>query len=337
MEKRYQIFISSTFADLVEERQEVMEAIININCFPAGMEMFPAADMEQFEYIKTIIDKSDYYVLVIAGRYGSVDYDGISYTEKEFNYAKEKGIPVLVFVKEDIENIDVSKTDRNPELKKKLDEFRNKVMTNRLAKFWSNGQDLKYKVHDSLTRAFAITPRTGWVKGNEVAEVEVLKNSENLRVRNAKLEAELTIWKNQVKEMEKEKIKNIAQGDEKVTIKYKFKNSNLKNDSYKDGEQDISWNDLFALAGPYFISPQNISNSQSIIESSLLRYMDRTFISFYINPDDFNTIKLQFDALNLIRCYVGNLVNGGTSEVMQLTQNGKEKLNFLKLKINNDK
>ena len=59
------------------------------------MEMFPAADSEQFEYIKTILNESDYYVLVVAGRYGSIAEDGDSYTEKEFNYAVEQGIPIL--------------------------------------------------------------------------------------------------------------------------------------------------------------------------------------------------------------------------------------------------
>jgi len=61
MDKRFQVFISSTFADLEEDKKEVMEAIINLDCFPAGMEMFPATDTEQFEYIKSIIDASDYY------------------------------------------------------------------------------------------------------------------------------------------------------------------------------------------------------------------------------------------------------------------------------------
>ena len=55
MDKRYQVFISSTFADLEKERKGIMEAIIGLDCFPAGMEMFPATDTEQFEYIKTII------------------------------------------------------------------------------------------------------------------------------------------------------------------------------------------------------------------------------------------------------------------------------------------
>ena len=93
LKKRYQVFISSTFADLADERRHVMETILKCDCFPAGMEMFPALDMEQFTYIKSIIDDSDYYILIIAGRYGTLTSDGISYTEKEYDYAVEKASP----------------------------------------------------------------------------------------------------------------------------------------------------------------------------------------------------------------------------------------------------
>ena len=83
MEKRYQVFISSTFADLEDERKGVMEAIIELDCFPAGMEMFPASNKEQFEYIKSVIDESDYYVIIVAGGDGTIAEEGIRYTEKE--------------------------------------------------------------------------------------------------------------------------------------------------------------------------------------------------------------------------------------------------------------
>lgn len=73
--------------------------------------------------------------MVIAGRYGSLADDGKSYTEKEYEYAKEKGIPVLVFVKKEIDNLPVNQTDNNPELKDKLIKSRENAMQNRLAKF----------------------------------------------------------------------------------------------------------------------------------------------------------------------------------------------------------
>ena len=194
MEKRYQVFISSTFADLQDERKAIMEAIMDLNCFPAGMEMFPANDSEQFEYIKTIIDESDYYVLVLAGRYGSVAEDGKSYTEKEFDYAKEKGIPVLVFAKKDLENIPICKTDNDSEKKKKLEEFRSKAMKNRVATFWEDSKELKYVVHSSLAKSFKTHPRIGWVKGNIYNNEELLRQINDLRVQNHSLKEQMNIY-----------------------------------------------------------------------------------------------------------------------------------------------
>ena len=52
MEKRYQIFVSSTYADLKQERQKVIQALMEMDCIPSGMELFPAADEEQWEFIK---------------------------------------------------------------------------------------------------------------------------------------------------------------------------------------------------------------------------------------------------------------------------------------------
>lgn len=61
MEKKYQIFISSTYKDLIEARSKVRDAILSMMHFPVGMEMFNAADEEQWEIIQETIDSSDYY------------------------------------------------------------------------------------------------------------------------------------------------------------------------------------------------------------------------------------------------------------------------------------
>lgn len=49
MEKKYQVFISSTYKDLIEARSKVRDAILSMMHFPVGMEMFNAADEEQWE------------------------------------------------------------------------------------------------------------------------------------------------------------------------------------------------------------------------------------------------------------------------------------------------
>src|SRR5580704_15967857 len=70
--KRYQVFVSSKYADLKEERSKVIQTIMELDCIPAGMEIFPAIDDEQFNFIKKIIDDCDYYILIIGGRYGTI-------------------------------------------------------------------------------------------------------------------------------------------------------------------------------------------------------------------------------------------------------------------------
>jgi hypothetical protein len=172
MDKRYQVFISSTFADLEDERKAVMEAILECNCYPAGMEMFPALDMDQFEFIKAIIDKSDYYILIVAGRYGSLAPDKIGYTEKEYKYAIEKGIPVLAFVKRDIDNIPAKHTDQDRNLKKRLIKFRQEIGIGRLINMWDDRYELKSKISLSLREAFESNPRTGWVRANEAIKTK---------------------------------------------------------------------------------------------------------------------------------------------------------------------
>ena len=64
---------------------------------PVGMEMFSAADGEQWRIIARQIDEADYYIAIVGNRYGSVT-GGVSYTEKEYHYAVSKGIPALGFV-----------------------------------------------------------------------------------------------------------------------------------------------------------------------------------------------------------------------------------------------
>ena len=73
MMKKYQVFVSSTYEDLKAERQIVIEALLGKNCIPVGMEYFPAANDEQFTVIQKLISKCDYYIVIVGGKYGSVD------------------------------------------------------------------------------------------------------------------------------------------------------------------------------------------------------------------------------------------------------------------------
>ena len=99
--RKFSIFVSSTYEDLKDERQALMGVALENNFIPVGMEQFHAAPINQWNVITRMIDECDFYLLVIGGRYGSIDEEtDISYTEKEYRYAKNKKLPVLVLIKQ---------------------------------------------------------------------------------------------------------------------------------------------------------------------------------------------------------------------------------------------
>lgn len=155
MEKKYQVFISSTYKDLIEARSKVRDAILSMMHFPVGMEMFNAADEEQWEIIQETIDSSDYYVLILGQRYGSVIESGsdagISYTEKEFRYAREKKIPVLVFIIDDDVAIKPEFIEKDPESIKKLADFKTEAKKGRTVQWWTNIDELAREVSEYKT------------------------------------------------------------------------------------------------------------------------------------------------------------------------------------------
>lgn len=128
LEKKYQFFISSTYEDLKEERNKAIQAVLTMNQFPIDMEMFSAADDDQWKIIKEAIDSSDFYILIIGNRYGSIEETtGISYTEKEFDYAVEKKIPVLAFIVDSSVSMTADKFETDPQKIAKLSVFKEKV------------------------------------------------------------------------------------------------------------------------------------------------------------------------------------------------------------------
>lgn len=169
MNKKYQVFVSSTYTDLREERLAVISCLLDNNCIPVGMEQFPASPLSQWDYIKMMIDDSDYYVLIVAGRYGSIDSDtGISYTEKEFNYAKEKNIPIIAFLHENIGNIIGAKLEQEIDKRDMLLKFRENVQTGRLVRYYSDLNDLKSQVVTSINNAIKTIDRPGWIRADKM-------------------------------------------------------------------------------------------------------------------------------------------------------------------------
>lgn len=166
--KKYQIFVSSTFKDLQEERTAVFDAILSMRQFPAGMEMFGAWPKDQWNVIQTMLDETDYMVLILGFKYGTEidegEYKGISYTEREFLYAKEKGIPIIALLRDEAS---VGEKETDPHRLVKIEDFRKTVMDSHInVAFWTDANDLKFKAANGIRNAIDAIERPGWVRGS---------------------------------------------------------------------------------------------------------------------------------------------------------------------------
>lgn len=149
MDTIYRVFVSSTFEDLKEERKAVTQALLEMECFPAGMELFQASDDSQWELIKKVIDSCDYYIIIVAGCYGTVHKDfNKSYTQMEFEYAVQAGIPILGFIHKNIDGLPANKIDDIKRVKEFIE-----ILKTRPVRFWSDAKELSGMVSWAMYNA----------------------------------------------------------------------------------------------------------------------------------------------------------------------------------------
>ncbi|MDJ0601500.1 MAG: GUN4 domain-containing protein [Crocosphaera sp.] len=181
--KRLQVFISSTYLDLIEERQAAVEAILEAQHIPAGMELFTAGDQSQWEVIKHWIDQSDVYLLILGGRYGSIDKKtGKSYTHLEYEYALEKGIPLFSCVLRDPDKRAMNKGDINKYLERdnpaQYREFK-QLVTSKMVRFWENSEQIKTSIILTLNEFQQRPNMIGWIRGDQQQDFSVLQEQIN--------------------------------------------------------------------------------------------------------------------------------------------------------------
>lgn len=196
-EKKLQVFVSSTFTDLKQERQAAVEAILSSGNIPAGMELFSAGDESQMTIIERWIDESDVYMLILGGRYGSIEpKSGKSYTQLEYEYALEKNKPLFAVIlsekaideKVKIDGKSVLENENNHLLKN----FK-ELVTSKMVKFCDDSKDIKLAIHETLSEFSYSKELIGWIRGDNAVNSSLLaeeiarltKENDDLRQKNS--------------------------------------------------------------------------------------------------------------------------------------------------------
>ena len=346
MQKVYHVFISSTYADLKEERRTVSGAVSKAGYVAEGMELFPASSQQQFDFIKRVIDRCDYYVVILGGRYGSLADDNIGYTEKEYEYALEKGMSILAFIHADTGQIASSKTEQNPDNIDRLYKFRERLTSSNLVDFWTSPDELATKVAVALAQETNLNPSVGWVRGDQAIDPKLIQELEDarrerdelLKLTNSNDNFSFPDWMPKI--------------DEEFELEYSINFTEIKlrqlGDTYnpkKDtttGTLQSNWRKIFCSIGDDLYNGINVHYLANSIMHTLLRKISDSYIkqnlSSYENINPTYELNIPNDkardhllGYNLIETKTRSS-NGREYTSLEISEFGKKYLAFLNVK-----
>lgn len=323
-QRRFEVFVSSTYSDLREARQRVTMTLLECDAFPTGMEIFPVTDDDAWTLIRRIIDGCDYYLLVIAGKYGSVDQtSGLSYTEMEYDYAVSAGKPVMAFLHGNPGQLAANQCESTDDRRDSLENFREKVQKAKHVKFWQSVDELAGQVSLTYNKFVRLYPATGWIRADQVSSADSLKELLDAKTRIEELEAELE----KTTTSAPAGTEDLAQGSDEFEVRY-LVTANLTKPGLSFRVQTIginspTWDELFAAIAPQLLQEcEEVELSKKIDDFILVRYSvynrrelvreakdkhkknvssdDFNHLKINVPPDTFGTILVQLTALGLI-------------------------------------
>jgi hypothetical protein len=300
VDRRYQVFVSSPYEDLQEERRAVMDALLRLDCIPTGMELFPAADDDSWTLIKGFIQRCDYYVVILAGRYGSLGLDGKSYTEMEYDFAVEAGVPAIAFLHENIGAIPSDRTEQGDVGRRALAAFREKIQRARHANFWTSSGELPGKVVFGMLSLMRTKRRPGWVRADVVPE-KIKDEMLRLRQEIDSLAKELAVAK---RPEVPEGLEDLAQGTDTVKLQLLIHDETES----RACPVEVRWDDLIRVVLPVTVGNGATEEAVWSAVSDFLKRVELSedfvepygIVSMNVSPNDVRVVLNQMLALGLI-------------------------------------
>ncbi len=289
MNKKLQVFVSSTYTDLIEERQAAVQAILDAGHIPAGMELFKAGNESQLKTIYKWIDESDVYMLILGGRYGTVEAkSGKSYTQLEYEYALSKNIPVFAvvlnesFLTKKVNSLGLTNAmeQTDPD---KYQTFKSLVMS-KIIRGVEDCKDIKIAIHTTLNEFIHEYDLTGWVRNNnENDTLQLLKDNATLLKENNSLNKQIQKLQEQLNTKSKEQFGN-----------YTF-----------DDLLNILQNKYFTAPGKFFVENTNLTLNALTIFRFYYKYFCTGIPSSFLDSEECEWVYLNicpyFLGLKLIK------------------------------------
>lgn len=304
-EKRYQVFVSATYLDLIQERAMVMQGLMALGCLPVGMDMH-STGAGAWPTIKKLIDDCDYYLLLLGSRYGSLSPSGVSYAHMEYVYATTKQKPILVLLHEAPDSRPRELQETTAEGKVKFQDFRNTLLKGLHAR-WNNPKDLDLALKRHLPALIQNRPMPGWVRAGVAGGAEQERELSALHQRVVDLEGEREQWLSLQARSQGE----LAFGDDEFELLYACKAYAGGNCEAMSVRGRMSWKQIFQAVAPFLLEPISEETmldklvarvaEQALSDVQRLKPKAHAVTEITLHPQTFGTIKVQLRMLGLIR------------------------------------
>lgn len=323
---KYQIFISSTFDDLIDERRAATEVILGMGHIPVGMEVFEAGNEDQWSYIQNRISEVDYYLVIVAERYGSIGPQGVSYTEMEYRFAAESGVPLAALLLSDQQRQKWPRDKIDFENQAKLNKFRDLCKT-RMVATWDDAGSLASKCQLALNNLFRRFPRPGWISADQAISPQIASELARLSEENAKLrrENELLSQKSKASDEAERLLPMINQSfySEIKRLAEKFGGdyaAALADEKLSNALKSASVLDLLINTAAPFLDGAN----EKIIVGYVLRYIESKGENSDYIASVAGALLLRMRTVGLIEAYEGGGADGKPVNKLRLSALGRK-------------
>ena len=153
MTASFTIFVCSTFSDLTQEREGVLDAIRRLKLQHDSMEFFGARAEQPIEICLQEVRASDVLVVIVSHRYGSIAPElGISYSEAEYSEGFRLKKPCLVYMRDENVPILPKHIERDAEKLKLLERWKETLQSRHMVATFQDGNRLAVQVAADLAR-----------------------------------------------------------------------------------------------------------------------------------------------------------------------------------------
>lgn len=246
LDKRYQVFISTSGAEMQPERIILSQTLVGMGFFSWGLEQRTPLNTA---FARRQIDDCDYVVILLGSQYGEQSVSCVGYMHLEYIYAVTKQKPIIVFMHEDPASRDPSLHDTKPELQEKFKEFRQLLQQEADQVFcYRTLRDLEMAVRLNMPQMLERYPVSGWVRP---------QNTQALHDEIDQLKAKVAQLERDGGTREVDPFLSLPKVSMHEVFSFEYRMHAYQDGNFKElkVQKRLTWAQLLAILGSTFINP----------------------------------------------------------------------------------